>query len=218
MRTFAACLASLCLGACVETGRATDDAFSATGQTVAMSGGDGGPAHACFSCHGLAGRGDGEGAPRLAGLEAGYLHKQLEDYAAGLREDSVMQPVAERLTPDARLAVARYYSALPPTPAPTTTPPSAYASCVACHGVAGEGAGAGGPAIAGQPAAYVAEQLRRWRGAKRRNDPRGVMRLAAEGLSEPEAAAIAAWLSSSYASPPRDIGAAMQSAAEPASE
>ncbi len=218
MRAVVACLAILSLGACVETGRATDDGFSATGQVVAMSGGDGGAAHACFACHGLEGRGDGEGAPRLAGLEAGYLHKQLEDYAAGLRADKVMQPVAERLTPSARLAVARYYAALPPTPAVTAAAPPAYAACVACHGAAGEGAGAGGPAIAGQPAAYVADQLRRWREAKRRNDPRGVMRVAAADLSAPEAAAIAVWLASASASPPHDIAAATRSAADAASE
>lgn len=218
MRALVACLVSFCLGACVETGRATDEGFSATGQVVAMSGGDGGAAHACFTCHGLDGRGDGQSAPRLAGLDAGYLLKQLEDYALGLREDTVMQPVAGKLTPDARLAVSRYYAALPPAPAAAVPAPDAYAGCVPCHGPAGEGAGPGGPALAGQPPAYLAEQMRRWREARRRNDPRGVMRTAAAETGEIETAAISAWLGAPSASPPPGSASATGSAAAAASE
>lgn len=218
MRAIAACLASLCLGACVETDRTTDDAFSANGRVVAMSGGDGGAAHACFACHGLEGRGDGESAPRLAGLDAGYLHKQLEDYAAGLREDKVMQAVAAKLTPTARLAVAQYYAALAPAPAAILPAPVAYHACASCHGAAGEGAGPGGPALAGQPPAYLVEQMRRWRDARRRNDPRGVMRTAAAGASGADVATIAAWLRAPTASPPPGSAGATRSTGVGASE
>ncbi|MCR5875326.1 c-type cytochrome [Phenylobacterium sp. J426] len=175
-----------------------------------MSGGDGGAAHACFTCHGLDGAGDGDAVPRLAGLEAGYLHKQLEDYASGLREDATMAGVARRLNPHARQAVAAYYAGLP---APATTgnaalAPIAYGACVACHGPVGEGAGTAGPAISGQPAAYVADQLSRWREAKRRNDPRGVMRMATAGLSDAEIDALAAWLAAQSAVPAPASGGA----------
>jgi cytochrome c553 len=211
VRQLIACLVSgLALAGCGEGERASDKAYSATGAVVAMSGGDGGPANACFSCHGLDGGGDGQAAPRLAGLSAGYLHKQLEDYAAGLRTDQPMASIAGRLSPRARLAVAGHYGALPPPsgPASATATPAAYADCVACHGTAGQGAGDAGPAIAGQPAAYIADQLDRWRTGERRNDPRGVMRVAALRLSTRETVAIAAWLAGQPAvRPPGSVGA-----------
>ena len=144
-------LAGVSLAACAQVTRTTDDAFSRTGQLVAMSGGDGGASNACFICHGLDGGGDGDTAPRLAGLDAGYLHKQLEDYAAGRRKDDVMGEIARRLTPQARLAVAGWYAGLPPPASPIAAPPGpiTYDACIACHGPWGEGAGAAGPAIAG---------------------------------------------------------------------
>src|SRR3546814_5826357 len=67
------------------------DPFRATGETIAMSGGNGGAAAACFTCHGLEGEGDGEVSPRLAGLDPGYLHRQLDDYANGRREHEAMR-------------------------------------------------------------------------------------------------------------------------------
>ena len=200
----------LALAGCSEGQRTTDDAFSRTGEIVAMSGGGGGAGNACFACHGLDGQGDGDTTPRLAGLDAGYLHKQLEDYAIGLRRDDSMGEIAKRLTPAARLRVATYYAGLPAraTPAAEASPPRAFAACVECHGSAGQGVGAAGPAIAGQPAAYTVAQLRRWTSAERRNDPRGVMRTAAARLSGAETAAIAGWLAAQSAAPRPDIAAA----------
>jgi cytochrome c553 len=210
-------LTSLLAAACSDVPTQTDIRLSRTGELVALSGGDGGAANACFTCHGLDGWGDGDATPRLAGLDAGYLHKQLEDYAAGSRPDPVMSAIAKRLTPRARQVVAAHYATLP-TPlglAEATPAPAAYAGCIACHGAAGEGGGAGNPAIAGQPAAYVVDQLHRWRRAERRNDPRGVMRVAAQALDETEIAAIAAWLETRSASPPPDSDAAIATASAP---
>src|SRR3546814_1471252 len=47
--------------------------------------------------------------------------------------------------------------------------------CADCHGPEGEGVGPANPALAGQPAAYLAAQLRAWRRGERRNDPGNVM-------------------------------------------
>lgn len=191
------------------------DPFTADGRVIAMSGGDGGAANACFSCHGLEGQGDGVSTPRLAGMDAGYLQKQLADYAADLRHDPVMTPIAKRLDQDDQRAVAAWYASLP-APASTVSAlsaPAAWSGCVACHGAAGEGVGAGNPALAAQPAAYTLDQLRRWKRAERRNDPRHVMRDAVAGLDEAEMAAIAAWLETSPAARPPDSAAASASAA-----
>ena len=194
-------------------------AFKATGELIALSGADGGAKQACFACHGLDGAGDGVSVPRLAGLEAGYLQKQLEDYATQLRPDEVMTPIAKRLDQDDRRAVAAYYAAMPrPQADGASIPaPAAYmagagvASCASCHGPAGQGLGPGNPAVAGQPAAYTLDQLRRWRKAERRNDPRGVMTAAAARLTEAEMRAIAVWLQGRPASPAPDSAAASAS-------
>ncbi len=197
------------LAACERPSNVTGRAFTATGELVALSGGDGGARNACHTCHGLSGEGDGVSVPALAGRDAGYLQKQLQDYALSLRADPVMSPIAKSLNDEARRAVAAYYAALPAPPlAAAMPPPQAYGrgepSCATCHGVDGLGRGGAGPAIAGQPSAYTADQLERWSRAERRNDPRGVMRTAAAGLSASEQAAIAAWLERRAPSPRRD--------------
>jgi cytochrome c553 len=191
---------ALLLAACEPADDSIGRRLSRDGETIALGGGDAGPAHACFSCHGLRGEGDGA-APRLAGADAGDLIKQLTDYGSGLRPDPVMAPIARRLDSGERARVAAFYAALPPPRAEAAGGPAPAAwfrgphSCASCHGVDGAGAGAGMPAVSGQPADYVLEQIDRWRSGKRRNDPGGVMRTAVAGLSEPESRAIALWLS-----------------------
>src|SRR5690554_2935179 len=77
----------------VEPASPVETASVAQGQLIAVGGGPGGAGAACFSCHGLQGQGDAGGAfPRLAGLDAHYLAKQMEDYASGARPDPVMTP------------------------------------------------------------------------------------------------------------------------------
>lgn len=212
------------LAACDSTPGHTDRAFSANGQVIAMSGGPGGAVNACFACHGLDGAGDGVAAPRLAGLDAGYLQKQMEDYASGLRPDDTMTRIAKALDQRSRREVAAYYAALPtPQTSGAAAPaPAIYlngdasrgiAACASCHGAQGQGSGLGGnPQIAGQPAAYTLEQIDRWKAGKRRNDPRGVMAAAVKSLSDPEARAIASWLSTRPASPAPASAAATGSA------
>jgi len=215
--------------ACAPATNRTGEAFTASGELIAYSGGEGGAANACFRCHGLQGQGDGASSPRLAGLDAGYLQKQLDDYAGGLRDDKVMGPIAHWLDNDDRRAVAAHYAALPSpalSPSPGgAAPPGIYSSgdpgrrlpaCAACHGAAGQGVGPANPALAGQPAAYTLDQLARWARAERRNDPQGVMTAAVAGLTEAEMRAIAAWLERQPAAPRPDTAAASLSAAEAA--
>ena len=203
MRPITALLALAAVAACSPASNRTGQAFTADGELIAMSGGEGGPHKACFSCHGLDGGGDGVSVPRLAGLDLGYLHKQLSDYANETRADPVMGPIANWLDDGDQRAVAAYYASMP-GPGPSAAPPPAIwlagapgrgvAACASCHGPTGQGLGAGNPAVVGQPAAYTLEQLRRWKTARRRNDPRGVMAAAVAGLTEAEMRAIAAWL------------------------
>lgn len=206
----------------------TGAAFTRTGQVIAMSGGEGGAANACFSCHGLDGGGDGISTPRLAGLDSGYLQKQMEDYANRVRQDDTMFEVARWLDASDRRAVAAWYAGLPAPPArgPAGPAPGIFlrgdptrgvAACASCHGVDGLGVGSGNPAIAAQPAAYTIDQLRRWKTAKRRNDPRGVMAEAVAGLTDDEIVRIAAWLQTAPAAPRPDTAVASASVAASAS-
>jgi cytochrome c553 len=69
---------------------------------------------ACQSCHGVAGEGvAAAGFPRLAGLGASYLQRQLEAFAEGTRSNAVMMPIAKALSAADRKAVASHYASLP---------------------------------------------------------------------------------------------------------
>lgn len=209
----------------------TDAALTETGELVALSGGASGAANACFSCHGLQGQGDGVSVPRLAGLDAGYLQKQMEDYAADTRHHDIMSAIARRMDADSRRDVAFYYASLPApdVDGPRRSMPAIWhqgdggrsvPACASCHGMAGEGVGPGNPAVSGQPAAYTIDQLMRWKRSERRNDPRNVMTLAVAELTDREVSAIALWLETQPAapSPASDVAsasAAATAAAEP---
>ena len=210
--------------ACQMPPSQTDAALTETGELVALSGGGSGAANACFTCHGIEGQGDGVSVPRLAGLDAGYLQKQMEDYAADIRHHDVMSTIARRMDADSRRDVALYYASLP---APAVTGPARpmpavwsqgdpareVPACSTCHGMNGEGVGPGNPAVSGQPAAYTIDQLMRWKRAERRNDPRSVMTLAVADLSPKEVSAIALWLETQPASPSPASDVASASAA-----
>jgi cytochrome c553 len=180
-----------------------EDAFTASGQVIAFGGGNGGAAMACVNCHGLRGEGDGKSSPRLAGLDRGYIHRQLDDYVAGRRDHVTMRAVALRLSGQARAKVSAYYAGLDPMPAPEGPSDPAGATlyrrgdpvrgldpCAICHGANGEGAGPGNPPLAGQPAAYLAGQLTAWREGRRQNDPLGQMREISRRLSAGEIDAV----------------------------
>ena len=96
----AAVTASLLVAAACSGPPDVRDAFNANGQVIALSGGSAGAANACASCHGLNGEGDGNLSPRLAGLDRGYLIRQLTFYVDGQRADPRMH--ADRQGADAR--------------------------------------------------------------------------------------------------------------------
>jgi cytochrome c553 len=199
MRHLPLCLLLLTLTACTDRMAPSDDRWSRGGELIAMSGGEAGARHACVSCHGARGEGNGFDAPRLAGLPAGYLQKQMEDYAAGLRPHEVMGDVARFLDSHERVMVANYYAALPVatsnTPAPAAPALSLYMrACQQCHGADAAGTPLG-PPLAGQPALYLAQQLQDWQVAKRRNDGNHEMLKVAQQLTAGEVQALSGYLS-----------------------
>ena len=213
-----AALASALAG-CSVTETTASDRFVADGRVIALSGGESGAANACFTCHGLHGRGNGAGAPRLAGLDLGYLERQLEAYADGRRSHPEMVAIAKRLAPPHRQLVSAYYAAMPyvPVPAPPTPAPALYLSgdparglpgCASCHGLAGEWLGPANPPLGGQPAAYLAEQMHQWRQSKRRNDPGNVMLRISQRLTPPEIESLAFHAAALPGGPPRPVSPA----------
>lgn len=187
--------------------RAEQSPFLETGELIALSGGQGGPRAACVTCHGLHGEGDGRDAPALAGRDAGYLHRQIDDYARGTREHEAMRLVASRLREVDRARVTAYYAAMPlPVGSPEDQPVNQSASrlytagddrrgiqaCADCHGSQGEGGDAANPPLAGQPAVYLERQLHAWRDGRRHSDPLGQMLAISRLLSAQEVRDLAA--------------------------
>ncbi len=188
-------------------------AAAATDAAAITRQGNGNGAAPCMACHGVDGAGQAAaGYPRLAGLDAAYLHKQLDDFASGARESTVMKPNATALGEDQRQALALYYSKLPLPPAlarPATPMPAAGSiggvlatrgdwgrdipGCVQCHGPGGVGVGAHFPPLAGQPAAYIEAQLKAWQSGSRHNDPLQLMQHLSGALTAQEIDAVATW-------------------------
>lgn len=193
---------AIAAGGCSAPDRGHDP-FSASGEVIALSGGDAGPENACFGCHGLNGEGNGAGAPRLAGLGSGYMARQLEYYAEGLRQHPQMHAIAKRLSWDDRQAVSGYYDRMPVSaremPAQANrlyrlgAPERGIPACAGCHGEAGQGQGYGNPPLAGQPAGYLVEQHFKWRSGERRGDPLGVMTRISQAMTPAEVRAVSAY-------------------------
>ncbi|MBB3142092.1 c-type cytochrome [Halomonas organivorans] len=179
----------------------------------------------CTACHQADGMGmampQGESWPRLAGLPAAYIAKQLHDFKAGRRENATMMPFANMLDDQQIVDVAAYYAQLAPWPSLPddyrAADPGKSAEwlaergdwsrtvpgCNQCHGPNGQGVGSHFPPLAGQHAGYLAAQLEGWREGRRRNDPNGLMRGVAERLSDDEIASIADY----YATLPERLAA-----------
>ena len=83
-RLFAVLTLVMSAAGCTDRMAPSNDRFGRSGELIAMSGGEGGARYACVTCHGARGEGNGFDAPRLAGLPAGYLQKQMEDYRGRL--------------------------------------------------------------------------------------------------------------------------------------
>lgn len=189
----------------------------ADGASIARNGV--GAAQACQTCHGAAGEGLAQaGFPRLAALGAPYLQRQLDAFADGSRVNAVMMPIAQALSVTDRAALSAYYAALPVPTSPATAVPAVAASapaglhkpagvgatlaisgrwadklpaCAQCHGPGGRGVGPDFPALTGQGALYLSNQLMAWKAGTRPPGPMGLMAVVAKKLSDAEVRAVA---------------------------
>lgn len=198
----------LALAVCAASAaHASDDA----GRTIVMQGTPAG-ATACIACHGLDGAGNADANfPRIGGLDAAYLRKQLLDYRSGARHSAIMTPIAQGLSDAELQAVTAYYSNQRPSLPSVSADPALLAlgeriatrglwvrdipACFSCHGPEGRGIGAF-PAIAGQHAGYIAQQIDQWKNGGRKNDAVGLMKAVSDRLTDDETRAVAAYLAS----------------------
>lgn len=188
------------------------------GKATALQGNSKG-ATPCVVCHGEQGAGNAAALlPRLAGLDAGYLAKQLRDFQRDTRKSAVMQPIAKALSQAEIADVTAYFAAQrPPASAAAAADPALLArgarlatsgfwdkdvpACISCHGLAGRGVGANFPALAGQHPSYIAQQLNAWRTGTRDNDPQGLMKGIALRLPAGDIAAVSVYFSSLASEP-----------------
>ncbi|PSF09489.1 c-type cytochrome [Marinobacter halophilus] len=170
----------------------------------------------CSACHQADGSGmniaGGESWPRLAGLDANYIAKQLHDYKSGSRVNASMMPFANMLNDQQIADVAAHYASLPATEgkggesadeatlkrgkqlAERGDWSNYIVSCKSCHGPDNQGAGDAFPGIAGQHAGYIKAQLTAWKAGNRRNDPQDLMGTIARRMSDDDIHAVAVWL------------------------
>ena len=162
----------------------------------------------CFLCHGAEGESASEVFPRLAGQNAEYIAKQLENFKSGKRKSSAMAPMVAELSPDDMAALGRFYGSRPPhKEAPKDAPLAAVGqdiysqgnrfsgvpACASCHGPDGAGSNAL-PRLAGQHAAYLDNQLKQFNKRERNND-NAVMHTVVEKMTQLEMAAVSEYLS-----------------------
>ena len=151
--------------------------------------------------------------PRLAGQQSEYLENQLKAFIERRRTNPVMFNVAHVLSPSMVKGLTTYFKELNPKPlggapkelvaagkkiyeegvAGTDVPP-----CASCHGMDAKGEGTF-PRLAGQLHDYVLRKLVNW-SKERGQDPAkpdtsAIMEPIAHGLTEPQIAAVAAYLS-----------------------
>ncbi|WOJ91161.1 c-type cytochrome [Methylocapsa polymorpha] len=169
----------------------------------------------CKTCHGLSGQGF-RGAfpmPRLAEQQPEYLENQLRAFIERRRTNPVMFNVAHVLSPSMVTALAAHFKDLNPKPlggAPRELmaagktiyedglPGANVPPCASCHGPEAKGDGAF-PRLAGQLHDYIFRKLVNW-SRERGQDPAkpdtsAIMEPIAHGLTEPQIAAVAAYLS-----------------------
>ncbi|MEW5838910.1 MAG: c-type cytochrome [Pseudomonadota bacterium] len=154
----------------------------------------------CAACHGANGEGGGM-FPKLAGLSADKAAALLKKYRAGETvgaNTAMMAPNAKALSDTNITDLAAFIASLgggaaAAAPAPAATASSVkgdaeagkakYATCAACHGANGEGAGMF-PKLAGTPADKIADLLKKYRAGETVGANTAMMAPNAKALSD----------------------------------
>lgn len=163
----------------------------------------------CSRCHGEDGTGRSAMTPILAGQSEAYLVESLRAYLEDRRSSGVMQLAVQTVAPEHLPALARYFAKLPRDPARgadgerarrgallarTGRPTDKIPACVACH--AERNRNPAFPDLEGQPAPYIAMQLRLFRESERGGTRfNHLMASAAKNLSDADIEDVAIYFS-----------------------
>ncbi|MDP1929455.1 MAG: c-type cytochrome [Thiobacillus sp.] len=163
----------------------------------------------CAACHAVDGNSVAAANPKLAGLNAEYINKQLTEFKSGARKNAIMSGMVANLTPQDMLNLSAYYSTQQPKPA--TSKDQALAlqgqkiyrggvmgagvpACASCHGPQGKGIPAQFPRLAGQHSDYIYTQLNAFRVEARANDAAKMMRTIAAKMTDADMKAVASYI------------------------
>lgn len=163
----------------------------------------------CAACHAADGNSAAAANPRLAGLNAEYIYKQLTDYKSGARKNAVMAGMVANLTDDDKRNLAVYFANQRPKPATSKNqelalvgeriwrggvPGTGVPACASCHGVRGQGIPTQFPRLAGQHSDYIYTQLNEFRLGNRANDAAQMMRNIAARMTDADMRAVSAYV------------------------
>ncbi|OGT73509.1 MAG: cytochrome C [Gammaproteobacteria bacterium RIFCSPLOWO2_02_FULL_57_10] len=199
-KTVLTLLSTLAFAAFATTGHAQGDATA--GQAKAA---------VCGACHGATGDSAIAANPKLAGQNANYLFKQMQDIKSGARTVALMTGLLNNSSDQDMQDIAAFYASQEGSvegadPELVELGESIYrsgiaslnvAACTACHSPTGQGnSQAGFPALGGQHAEYTATQLKAFRSGDRTNDGTAApMRIVSERLTDKEIEALASYIS-----------------------
>lgn len=167
----------------------------------------------CAACHGPAGNSVNPEWPKLAGQHAGYTLAQLKAFKQPMQDSPRYNPImssqAQMLNEQDMLDVAAYFAAQNRQPGAADPalvekgeriyrggiPADNVPACIACHGPIGDGnAAALFPAVSGQHATYIVNQLKLYAAGERRTDTNQMMRNVAAAMSEDDMRAVASYI------------------------
>jgi cytochrome c553 len=164
----------------------------------------------CAACHGADGNSVNPEWPKLAGQHAGYIVKQLTYFKDGERVNETMKGMASNLTEQDREDLAAYYSSqkvkigvadpslveLGEKIYRSGNATSGIAPCMGCHGPNGAGNPASNyPALRGQNAKYIENQLRGFASGQRHNEnAKKMMQILASRMTDREIRAVASYI------------------------
>jgi len=163
----------------------------------------------CAGCHSADGNSAAAANPKLAGLNAEYINKQLNDFKSGARKNAIMSGMVASLSPQDMLNLAAYFSAQQPKPGTSKDQQLALIgqkiyrggvlgagvpACASCHGPQGKGIPVQFPRLAGQHSEYIYTQLNAFRVGERANDGAKMMRTIATKMTDADMKAVASYI------------------------
>jgi cytochrome c553 len=163
----------------------------------------------CVACHTATGNSTTPANPKIAGLNADYINKQLNNFKSGERKSPVMSGVVKDLSSQDMLNLAAFFSMQEAKPGTSKDQELALLgqkifrggvqgagvpACASCHGPQGKGIPVQFPRLAGQHSDYIYTQLNAFRLGVRANDGAKMMRSIAAKMTDADMKAVAAYI------------------------